>query len=313
MDSAVFGSKVAPPRSSPEGTGHRSDGFGEQRVVEDHSAGTEYTAAEYTGVDQPEDKYRGDGEPPLNRYTLGTDEQPGTTSADLRPEPSTDFRSELPPAPTPDQLDFLVPPPAPRRPEPETHLSPSLPIPMPEPLAPRDQPADPYRSQPEQPTSTSYFAPAPTVSGSGWRTDQTASWSSDQHHHPEPEEPVRAEQPSYDERPIEPPVAPPVDRPVERAFEHRVEQPAEPTMERSVERVPEQPADRAPERPVEQLIERAPEAAPEQAPSATPGATPNTAPDWGVSGGPVSGPRRNEGDERAEADSTIASNPTPAP
>ncbi|GAA1708380.1 hypothetical protein GCM10009745_65330 [Kribbella yunnanensis] len=232
-------------------------------MVEDHSAGTEYTAAEYTGVDQPEDKYRGDGEPPLNRYSLSIDEQPGTTSADLRPEPTTDFRSELPPAPTPDQLDFLVPPPAPRRPEPETHLSPSLPIPMPEPLAPRYRPVEETPALPEQPTSTSYFAPAPSVAGAGWRTDQTASWSSDQHH-PDPEpEPI----------PVEP----------------------------------------APERVPEQLIERAPEPAPEQVASATPGATPNTAPDWGVSGGPVPGPRRNEGDGRAEAESTIASDPTAAP
>jgi hypothetical protein len=38
----VSGLKVAPP-GSPERAGHRSDGFGEQRVVEDHSASAEFT------------------------------------------------------------------------------------------------------------------------------------------------------------------------------------------------------------------------------------------------------------------------------
>ncbi|MET7278585.1 hypothetical protein ABZS29_10170, partial [Kribbella sp. NPDC005582] len=275
-------------------------------MVEDHSAGTEYTAAEYTGVDQPEDKYRGDGEPPLNRYTLGSGEQPGTTNADLRPEPGTDFRSELPHAPTPDQLDFLVPPPAPRRPRPENHLSPSLPIPMPEPLAPRAEP-DEYRTEleraatelptgqpplrqtppapeptgfPEQPTSTSYFAAAPSVSGSQWRTDQTASWNSDQHH-PEPaddEQPAYRDYPAESARPFEPPVERaaeqprqveqaverPVDGPVGRPDEQQMQQPADGPMERSVERADERAGEHPGDRSVEPSHEHPTERAVEQ-------------------------------------------------
>ncbi|TDD62401.1 hypothetical protein E1263_04400, partial [Kribbella antibiotica] len=284
-------------------------------MVEDHTAGTEYTAADYTAVEKSEEKHRHDGEPPLNRYTLNSDEQPGTTSADLRPEPATDFRSEVPPAPTPDQLDFLVPPPTPRRPQPEprteNHLSPSLPIPMPEPLAPRERPAAEYRPEqpiaeqpnprpqpPQPPASTSYFSPAPPVAGSSWRTDQTTSWNSAQHH-PE-HDPVGDEQPSYGHRTTE--------YSTERAPERPIEQPVQPRPEEIVEL----PAPQAAEVPVERAPEPSIEPAPEQTASATPVPTPNPVPGWVISGGPASGPMRNEGDGRADADSPTAINPSPA-
>jgi chromosomal replication initiator protein len=125
-------------------------------VVEDHSASAEFTEVEYTG----------DGR------------------QDLRPEPAVDFRSEIPPAPEP----------APRT-DPADHLSPSLPIPLPEPpesgyrpryegygyrseleRAATDLPTGPLPS-PEPPAGTAYFGAAPVVGNLRYSGETSNTWT----------------------------------------------------------------------------------------------------------------------------------------
>ncbi len=172
-------------------------------MVEDHSASAEFTPVEFTAEYRAE--YGADGRQDLRPEP----------DADIRPEPEANFRTEVrpvpepmpraetapvtplqPPAPTPTQGPTQRPtqPPTPRM-DPGDYLSPSLPIPMPEPPTAGYRPAPPaspygYRSEleraatdlpsgPAQSTAgTTYFGAAPAVNqypgaGNAWGT---ADW-----------------------------------------------------------------------------------------------------------------------------------------
>jgi len=218
----VFGSNGRAARVRPERAGRRSDGFGEQRVVEDYSANAEDTPAEYTRTD-----HTGDG------------------AQDLRPEPAADFRTEVRPQEFPTaahpaefsqdtrpaelsaeahptafpgdarQAEFSgearpVVEPLPRM-DPGDYLSPSLPIPMPEPPAsgyrptPRPGPYG-YRSELEraatdlpagppspEPGGTAYFGAAPAVGNFRYAGENSSAWGGDRY----AAEPPRDERPAY--------------------------------------------------------------------------------------------------------------------
>jgi len=167
----VVGSNGRAARISPERAGHRSDGFGEQRVVEDHSASAEFTPVEFSPAEHRTD-HTADG-----RQDLRPEPDAG-----LRPEPEANFRTEVPPAPEPLPRTETTPGPRAETPmprmDPGDYLSPSLPIPMPEPPAAGYRPAPPpgpygYRSEleraatdlpsgpPQSTAGTSYFGAAP--------------------------------------------------------------------------------------------------------------------------------------------------------
>jgi chromosomal replication initiator protein len=171
-------------------------------VVDDYSASAEKTPAEYTPAhyirpDHTGPQYQGDG------------------GQDLRPEPAADFRTEVTPAafrPEPPlaefraeslPADFRTEPHPPEfrteivSPDPDDHLSPSLPIPMPEPpqsdyrpMARPEYDGYRYRSDLERaatdlptgavsepPAGTAYFGAAPAVGNLGYPDSNSNAWS----------------------------------------------------------------------------------------------------------------------------------------
>lgn len=152
-------------------------------MVEDHSASAEFTPVQFSPA-EPRTDHTADG-----RQDLRPEPDAG-----LRPEPEANFRTEVPPAPEPLPRTETAPGPRAETPmprmDPGDYLSPSLPIPMPEPPAAGYRPAPPpgpygYRSEleraatdlpsgpPESTASTSYFGAAPAVNqhpgaGNGW-------------------------------------------------------------------------------------------------------------------------------------------------
>lgn len=238
-------------------------------MVEDHSVGTEYPTADYTGVpehtavDRPGDKFAPDAEPQLNRYTPSPPEQPADTGQDLRPEPATDFRSELPMqpelpvAPPEPQLELPVAQPT-TQPitQPADHLSPSLPIP--EPPAVHGYRPYQYRSALERaatelpaaftsapppiapPIGTAYFGAAPSISAP--RYEQKPRWTSGR--------PLAAPQAGNSwESSNEPPKPEPTQQaPVEQfpAQQPPTEQPPQQVSQQVPQQVPQPPAQQQP-------------------------------------------------------------------
>ena len=152
-------------------------------MVEDHSASAEFTPVEFSPAEHRTD-HTADG-----RQDLRPEPDAG-----LRPEPEANFRTEVPPAPEPLPRTETTPGPRAETPmprmDPGDYLSPSLPIPMPEPPAAGYRPAPPpgpygYRSEleraatdlpsgpPQSTAGTSYFGAAPAVNqhpgaGNAW-------------------------------------------------------------------------------------------------------------------------------------------------
>ena len=152
-------------------------------MVEDQSASAEFTPVEFSPAEHRTDHT------PDGRHDLRPEPDAG-----LRPEPEANFRTEVPPAPEPLPRTETTPGPRAETPmprlDPGDYLSPSLPIPMPEPPAAGYRPAPPpgpygYRSEleraatdlpsgPSQSTAgTSYFGAAPAVNqypgaGNAW-------------------------------------------------------------------------------------------------------------------------------------------------
>ncbi|TQJ18979.1 chromosomal replication initiator protein DnaA [Kribbella jejuensis] len=159
-------------------------------MVEDHSASAEFTAAEFappefTGAEHRPDHgaEHGTEHGVEHRTDHGVDRRQDLRPEpdDSRPEPEANFRTEVPPAPEPKP-----------RMDPGDYLSPSLPIPMPEPSAFGYRPAPPqapygYRSEleraatdlpagPSMPTAgTAYFGAAPVV-GNYRQPEPGAAW-----------------------------------------------------------------------------------------------------------------------------------------
>jgi len=158
----VSGLTVALP-GSPERAGHRSDGFGEQRVVEDHSASAEFTGAELTGDGGAEFGPGVAPEPgPVPRAepvapTPSLPDLPAQEDYGYRPAPGyrpDGYRSDLERAAT--DLPGTTPEPSPT-PEPSTTPEPDLgPTPTsgttPEPV-----------TTPQPAAGTPYFGAAPVV------------------------------------------------------------------------------------------------------------------------------------------------------